>query len=337
MKKIIILFLFGLLIITGCGKMSEKDVLKEIENQITKSKGYEMSGELTITNHDEVYLYDVLVDYKKDDYYKVSIVNQNNQFQQVILKNDDGVFLVTPSLNKSFKFQSDWPYQNSQAYLLQCILSDLKDDKDLIFEKKKEKYHFQSKVHYPNNSKLSYQKVTFDSNFQLEKVVVYNTDDVICMEFHVEDIHYSPKFSSDFFDLDRLIDVDLEDEATQESEEAKETSVIEDVIYPLLLPDGTKLVGEEKVPKNTGERVIMTYDGEKSFLLVEETLDVFDEFTIIPSSGEPFQLMDTIGVMRENSLSWSSGNLEYYLVSDVMSREELVEVAQSIVGVTSLK
>mgnify|MGYP007070298310 FL=1 len=105
----------------------------------------------------------------------------------------------------------------------------------------------------------------------------------------------------------------------------------------MLLPSGTKLVDEEKVKKDLGERVIMTYDGEKSFLLVEETLDVFKEFTIIPSSGEPFQLMDTIGVMTDNSLSWSSGNMEYYLVSDEMSQQELVDIAQSIVGISSFK
>ena len=115
------------------------------------------------------------------------------------------------------------------------------------------------------------------------------------------------------------------------------TSSIEDVVYPLFLPSGTKLVDEQILSKDSGERVIMTYDGEKSFLLVEETLDVFNEFTVIPSTGEPYQLMDTIGVMTNNSLSWASGNMEYYLVSDVMSKEELIEVAQSIVGVISIK
>ena len=68
-----------------------------------------------------------------------------------------------------------------------------------------------------------------------------------------------------------------------------------------------------------------------------ETLDVFNEFTVIPTAGEPYMLMDTIGVVTDNSLSWSSGNMEYYLVSDVMSREEMLDVAQSIVGVQSFK
>ena len=81
----------------------------------------------------------------------------------------------------------------------------------------------------------------------------------------------------------------------------------------------------------------MTYDGEKSFLLVEETLDVLNELTIIPSSGEPFQLLDTIGVMTDNSLSWTSGDMEYYLVSEVMDKDELIEIAQSVVGISSIK
>ena len=105
----------------------------------------------------------------------------------------------------------------------------------------------------------------------------------------------------------------------------------------MALPSGTKLISEDRVNKESGERVIMTYEGDKSFLLVEETSDVFNEFTIIPSLGEPFQLMDTLGVMTENSLSWSSGNTDYYLVSDVMNKNELIEVAQSIVGVISMK
>jgi hypothetical protein len=140
----------------------------------------------------------------------------------------------------------------------------------------------------------------------------------------------------DYFELDSI--VGEEDSSNEDlGEDVKETSVLEDVIYPLFIPNGTKLVEEEKVLKDSGERVIMTYDGEKSFLLVEETQDVFNELTIIPSSGEPFQLMDTIGVMTDNSLSWSSGGTDYYLVSDVMSQQELVEIAQSIVGIPSMK
>ena len=59
------------------------------------------------------------------DKFKVSLINNSTNHEQVILRNDDGVFVLTPSLNKSFKFQSDWPYNNSQIYLLGSIIDDL--------------------------------------------------------------------------------------------------------------------------------------------------------------------------------------------------------------------
>jgi len=42
---------------------------------------------------------------KKKDMYKVSLTNKANNHEQIILKNNDGVYVLTPSLNKSFKFQ----------------------------------------------------------------------------------------------------------------------------------------------------------------------------------------------------------------------------------------
>ena len=62
-----------------------------------------------------------------------------------------------------------------------------------------------------------------------------------------------------------------------------------------------------------------------------------DEFTVIPTYGEPYQLMDTLGVMTDNSLNWTTNGVEYYLVSDVLNQDELVEVAQSIGVVQTMK
>lgn len=338
MKRFIIVFIVIILVVTGCGKKNIRNVRDEIKDKLDNSSGYLLKGELEINNNDDIYNYDVEVSYKKDNFFKVILENKANDFRQIILKNNDGVFLLTPSLNKSFKFQSEWPYNNSQVYLLNALVDDIFNDSDASFEEKDNMFIFNTKVNYPNNSKLVRQKIKFNNDYDLESVVVYDKNDSICMKFNVSNVKFSPKFSNDAFELDNIIEVSNDNkEENDNNKEVMSTSNLDDVVYPLFLPSGTKLVDEEIVSKDSGERVIMTYDGEKSFLLVEETLDVFNEFTVIPSSGEPFQLMDTIGVMTDNSLSWSSGNMEYYLVSDVMSQEELVEVAQSIVGVISIK
>ena len=330
MKKIII-FLLVLVFVSGCGKLKVEDVIQNIQKQYDKSSGYQLSGHLEITNNEDVYHYQVQVDYQKKDLYKVQLENEQNGFRQIILKNEDGVYLLSPSLNRSFKFQSDWPYHNSQAYLLDTIIEDINNDKNASFEKVEDQYLVTVKANYPNNRKFVTQKILFDSKYQFKKVSIYDENGSLGMEFTVDKIKYSPKYDSSYFDFNSISD------ESEEKDETVETSMIEDVLYPLFIPSGTKLVDEEKIHKENGERVIMTYDGEKSFILVEETMDVFSELMVIPSTGEPVQLLDTIGVMRENSLSWSSGYMEYYLVSDVMSQEELLEVAQSIVAVASFK
>ena len=326
MKKIIIAVLISCLLLTGCGKYDESSIINNLEKKI--KNGYKLSGSLNVINNDENYDYDIDV-YKNKDNYKVILTNKSNDHTQVILKNKDGVYVLTPALNKSFKFQSDWPYNNSQIYLLGALVNDLKNDNDLVLNKKDDKYIFKSKVNYVNNTKLSYQKIVLGNNLDFEKVIVYDKDGIEAMTMVFDNIDYSYKFKKNDFDLDAIID--------NSEEELEKTGNLDDVIYPLYIPSGTKLVNEDKINKDSGQRVIMNYDGDKSFLLVEETSDVFDEFTIIPTMGEPYLLMDTLGVATSNSLSWTSGGIDYYLVSDVMSQNELVEVAQSISGIVSMK
>ena len=105
----------------------------------------------------------------------------------------------------------------------------------------------------------------------------------------------------------------------------------------MVLPEGTKLESEEKVDMNDGERVILTFSGDKPFLLVEETVKTMDEFTVIPTMGEPAMFMDSLGVLSDNSVSFTSGGINYYLVSDVMSQDELLEIANSINVLPTMK
>ena len=167
---------------------------------------------------------------------------------------------------------------------------------------------------------------------KLKRVQVYNDDSVICMTMDFDKIDYSPTFKKNYFTLDTVMKT-----YSVEDEEVKQTGSLSDSVYPLVIPSGTKLTNEEKVTKDNGERIIMTFDGEKPFLLVEETANIEDDFTVIPTYGEPYQLMDTLGVMTNNSLNWTTNGVEYYLVSDVLNQDELVEVAQSIGVVQTMK
>ena len=94
MKKLsLCLLILGCFLLTGCGKSGEGDILKKLEKQIENNKGYIFTGSLEILNNDDIYNYDVESAYMEDNYYKVSLKNISNDHEQIILKNDDGVYV----------------------------------------------------------------------------------------------------------------------------------------------------------------------------------------------------------------------------------------------------
>ena len=102
-KKILFLMIFFFtLLLVGCGKYGEDDAIKDFKKKIDKADSYRVTGTLEITNNDDTYQYTVDASYKKDNNYRVSLINKSNNHEQIILKNSDGVYVVTPSLNKSF-------------------------------------------------------------------------------------------------------------------------------------------------------------------------------------------------------------------------------------------
>ena len=117
----------------------------------------------------------------------------------------------------------------------------------------------------------------------------------------------------------------------------KEITSITDVIYPLYMPTNTHLASQDKVAKNDGERVILTFEGENPFMLIEETTSYQEDSLVIPTFGEPEILVDTVGAVSDSSANWISNGIEYYLVSDVLDKNQLIEVAKSISILPTIK
>ena len=94
-KYLLYLAILSCILLTGCGKYGEKDILKDFSKKITNSDGYYLNGELEIVNNEDSYLYDVEVAYQKENNFKVSLKNKTNNHEQIILKNSDGVYVMT--------------------------------------------------------------------------------------------------------------------------------------------------------------------------------------------------------------------------------------------------
>jgi len=344
-KRVLFLLVLSLFVLSGCFKVGEKDILKEFSKKVNDSDSYYIEGTLDIVNNEDVYTYDVKVSYAKKDNYKVELVNTVNNHEQIILRNSDGVYVVTPRINKSFKFQSDWPYNNSQVYLLSPILEDINGDENRTFEETSDGYKVTVNANYPNNIKLVKQEILFDKDGNIKKVTVIDNNGTAQITMNFDKVDLNSKFNDDYFDLKTIIDVKEEDNSNgdnntannsgtntnnENNTETKTTSSIEDVIYPMYLPTNTYLSNTEKVNKDNGERLILTFDGDNPFMLIEETLSYEEEHLIVPTYGELELMASTVAIVNDNSVNWIDNNMEYYVVSDSLSKSELLDIARSI-------
>mgnify|MGYP003293664595 CR=1 FL=1 len=314
--------------LVGCMKYGEKDIVDDLSKKINKADGYYLTGELEIVNNEDSYLYNVEVAYEKEDNFRVSLKNKTNNHEQIILKNDDGVYVLTPSLNKSFKFQSEWPYNNSQAYLLQTILKDIENDKDRVFEEVEDGYIFTTKVNYSSNNNLVKQKITFDKDLNIKEVVILNNNDITQMKMTFNSVDYKATYDETYFTLSG----NMSTSGTQTT-----SKTLDNIVYPMYIPENTKLSGQEKVSTEDGERIILTFSGDSPFMLVQETAKVAEDLLTIPMYGEPYMITGTVGAVSESSVTWVNNGVEFYVVSDVLSSEQLLEVANSINTMTVSK
>lgn len=308
--------------------MDSKDAINKYEKLLKDNNMYSLTAEMDIVSNEELYHYDVVVDYMEGDYYKASLINKDNNHEQIILKNDKGVYVVTPSLNKSFKFQSDWPNNSSQAYILESLLKDMKNDSNIVFEEVNDTYTITSTVNYPNNSSLVSQKITFDKNMIPTKVEVYNQDGIVNITLKVKDINFKPEFKNNYFDVESSVSDNCCDEGV---------SSLNEIIYPMYLPSGTTFKSEETVKTDETERVILTFTGEKSFIMIEEAAKTPEEFEVNNTSGELVFYENILGSITDTSLNWTMNGKDYYIIGENLTNEELLKVASSTSTVSLTK
>ncbi len=361
MKKIGVILCLAFLL-CSCGKGTPEDVLKDFKKSVESAKSYKVTGNMEISNDEETFTYSLESYYLKDNYYKVILVNQTNNHEQIILKNNEDIYVITPALNKSFKFQSEWPGNSSQAYLLGSLILDINNDKNVEVIEDDNGYIIKTTVNYPNNNELKYQKIYLNNKKEIEKVEVYNDKDIIKIKVTFDTINLKAGLKDKDFRLEDYVkatepDPNKNDSATDSNNESinnsdvnkceqensnqdssentdgvkeSETTNIENIIYPLYIPSNTYLTSSETIETASGNRVILTFSGEKNFVLIEEPTIANNDMEIIPVYGEPLLLSETIGALSANSLSWDVNDISYYLASTELTVADMQLIANSL-------
>ncbi|WP_181350153.1 outer membrane lipoprotein carrier protein LolA [Thalassobacillus sp. CUG 92003] len=323
-----------LVFLAACGEKSKEDVVKNLEEQAEKMDGYKTNAKMTMKTGEDEQSYNIAVWHKKKDYYKVELnSNEDKKGSQIILKNTDGVFVLTPALNKSFKFQSAWPDNTSQPYLYASLINDIIKDSESEFQADDDYYVFKTKTNYQNNKSLPFQEIYFDKkSYEPVMVKVFDQDMQSLVEVQFADFSKDPTFNKEDFNVEKNMASVESDVPVASMSEPEELAVV----YPEETL-GSELLEQEEVDVDSGKRVIMTYGGDKTYTIVQETATTspVSGNQTINVEGEPVELGYTIGALDGDTLEWNHNGATFYLASKDLTKEEMIDVASSVQSYTS--
>ncbi|RKQ30927.1 LolA family protein [Oceanobacillus halophilus] len=326
------LMVFGLLIfvLAACGEKSQEDVVGELQKNVEEMTGYKAKAEMLMNTGQEEQKFNIDIWHQQEDFYRVALSSETDEKgSQIILKNEEGVFVLTPALEKSFKFQTEWPDNGSQPYLYQSLVEDVIADPEAAFETTEAAYVFKTKTNYQSNNNLPFQEIHFDKeSYTPVQVKVLDKDENALVEVKFSSFEMNPTFNEDDFSMDKNM---ASNDASAPASADGEENVLE-VIMPEFTA-GAEVMEQREVELENGKRVILTFDGEKNFTLVQEQLEVVSTLSSPQEvEGDIVNLGNTIGALSDNKIEWNYNGVDYTLASDELTRDELIQVAQSVQG-----
>ncbi len=314
-------------LLASCGTKKPETIVKSLTKKVESLKGYKAKGTLTLQTGQLPQQYDVDVWHQKPDFYRIALTNREKSITQIILRNAEGVFVLTPHLNKSFRFQSGWPDRHGQVYLFESLVNSVNDDPERVMMKDNKSYVFHVKANYQNRT-LSSQKIWFDQdNLIPEKVQVLNSDSIVLVELEFNEFQFDPKFENDAFDMER----NMTGYNGMNHPDANDASLWP--IEPSYMPDGVSLSGIDQMMLEDGLVIELIYDGKYQYTITEE---LPKEMMVNAPIGEPIDLGFTVGAVTLNEqmkiLRFSYEGVDFTIRSENMPVAEMEKVASSVFG-----
>jgi len=331
------------LILAGCGKKSEEDIVKDLERTIDGMKSYSVEGSMILHSGEKPQEYQFSIWYQKPEFYRIAITNKQKNVTQIVLKNEEGVFVLTPHLQKSFRFRSEWPNDQGQVYLYQSLLRSIVKDGERAMTEDGDSYVFQVKADY-NNAALPRQKIWLKRDgYAPVHVELLDENDRAVVTVDFTNFERDKKFDEDSFDMNRnltswhmstlpvMSPLPAAGELTEQAKAELEADF--GVIYPAYVPEGVVLDDVRELKLGDTDAVMLRYVGERySYTIVESRprdAAVFVHETTLLDLGF------TMGILSGDELKtliWLDDGVEFRMTSNNLSTEEMVKIAQSVQG-----
>lgn len=302
--------------------LREKPFEDRLQQTLGSLNSYLLEGVMEVAEGEDTKSYDVSVKYLKQDdqdYFRVAMKDSGMDQEQEIIRNAEGVFVVTPTLNQIFKFQGNWPSNSLKPYLLQSM-REIAADESAQIEQTEEGYQISAGVNYPNNRNFTQQEMVFSDDLKIRSVQIFDDDHVLQMKMLFSKVDYEPGLTAEDFQVPQQL----------EKETAAEPITDEDLPLMPMETFGAVLSNSSVVENDGKVQYVLEYTGEKNFTIVEEVAESEETTQTIIMSGSLVDGLNMVGRYDGNHMTSVINSVRYTIYSDDLSEEEMSAVLQSM-------
>ena len=325
-KKIIAGILVLAIIVLAGFKIFYKgdNVSKKLETLGEELTSYHTEATMDIQTNDEVRSFFVTVDYQldnQDNLFRISLLDKNINQEQIMLRNKDGVYVLTPKLNQVYQFKGDYPLNSPKPYLYHSMIEAVKE-KEVDVEKLNDGYLISYDCEYENSPSWKKQDIKLSSDLKPIWVNIYDENNNVMVEVSFSKVELQTTYTNDFFDVNKNME-------TSRKEVISSSNEVELPYLPEVSVSST--LKEQTEATVNGETVyILTYEGSKEFTITQRLLEDSENIVTNQVSGSLVELPLGIGYYNNQNLLFIHNGVEYRIYSDSLSVTEMIEVLDSM-------
>lgn len=325
-KKIIAGILVLAIVILAGFKLFYKgdDVSKKIETLGENLTSYHTEATMDIVTKDEVRSFYVTVDFNKkedNDLFRISLLDKNINQEQIMLRNKEGVYVLTPKLNQVYQFKGDYPLNSPKPYLYHSLIDGIKNNEDNV-EKLNDGYLVSYTCEYENSPSWKKQDVKLSTDLKPVWVNIYDENNNVVVEINFSKVNLDSSYTEDYFDVNKNMETSRKEVISSSSS----------ITLPYLVSETVSSTLKEQTEATVnGETIyILTYEGSKEFTITQRLLEDSEEMVTTLVSGSIVSLPLGVGYYSNKNLMFIHNGVEYKIYSDTLTVNEMIEVLDSM-------
>lgn len=327
--SLIVIAIFALMLAACGGTITkQEDVMKELAKISSEMESYHLEAELIVDHDGMAQTYYVEVWFQKPELYKVALKNDSREVSQIIIKNDEGVHVINPYMNKVFKFSKDWPHAQGQLYLYQTLLNNIIQADSLEYEYKEDAYYFAYEVE--NGQYVAKQEIILEEGFYPKSAMMSDDTETFKITVNFENFEANLKLAETEFVVDEQLKSSVE-EGTDATATMASLSENWTPLQPEYVPAGMTLKSMRVLQEGNVNYAVLQYAGDDTnFTIIQKPDMTLSSFA--RADGQLLELYGKVAMLTSGAsptLQWYDQGIEFTLSGNI-SLIEMEKLATTV-------